>query len=219
MEEIHIANDDDDDQQSPVNDKSSSDKTFSVSSESSMAVGEIKQQPIPTKSNARICRVKVDNHNSIPNLTIKHPDQSNDNNNFDLLNDNKKFITDKKHVKVFHINRSTLPDVTTDISFLKFNISAKRKTTGTINVSHINNKQSENINGKKNNHEIKQTKSGQNPIRNNHMITGVTMNQKRVSSKPLVTQISSNVVNDTSEKLTRKQKLHVTVKRVSVNDD
>jgi hypothetical protein len=196
----------DDDCQTSSTEQSSSDDISSVVTENLLPAYEDDPQQMCSISNIRVCSVKVHNHTSLPNLKIKHPNRSDDNedNPFD---DEKKIIIDE-HVKVSHVKRSSLRSFNTEISLLRLDACSRRKSTGNVNVCRANERISQSVN---------QMISKQNTVRGHRTLTGVMVNQgsnrKEIASKPLITRLS--ISNELPFKINQ-NKLHVSVKHVSV---
>jgi len=215
MDNIFIT---DDDRHTSSNDESLSDDTSSVATETLLPVYKSDQQQIYSMINGiRVCPVKVKTDITLPNLKIKHPYQSDDNENNPFI-DEKKVIIDK-HVKVSHINRSSLHDLKTNISLLGLDEHSRRKSTSNVSVSVVNKRISKSINGNLNNGETTQMISRESTVRVSRIPTAANINQgsnqKIIASKPMVTRLSLS--NEPPVKMKKKKKSHVSVKHAPIN--
>jgi hypothetical protein len=209
MDDDSIATDDD--RQTPSNGQSSSDDISSVTTENlSITVHENNQQRMSSMSSIRVDPVKIINHSSLTNLNIKHPYQSND-------NDEKRIISDV-HVKISRINRASLHSLTIEPSLSRLDACSRRKSTGNAIVSRSNKRISQIANDDRTNQETIHVTSRQNTIRANQTPTIANIkqdsDQKVNTSKPMVTRVSFS--NELPFRMDQKE-LHVTVKHVSVN--
>lgn len=206
----------DDDRQTSSSDQSSSNDLSSMSSETLLPVHEKDQPQMSNMSNVRIRTIKVDNHTNLPNLMIKHPNRSDDNNGNDPFNDEKRIIIDK-HIKISHINRSNLRHSTTDIPPLKLEACSSGKSIDSITVSRGNQNLSKSINGNLNNQETTKITSRESTVRIIRTSTAANKNQgsnkKVIASKPLVTRIPF----DKLPLRKKKKELHVSVQHVTLN--
>jgi len=206
----------DDDRQTSSHDQGSSDDISSVATETLLPVYENDQQQISSTNSIHVSPVKVNNCSSLPNINIEHSSQSDDdeNNPFD---DEKRIIIDE-HVKVSHINRSSLDRINKDLSLLKSDASSSQKTISNVRVSRIKNINSQSINGNLNNQQITRMTSGQSAVRVSRISTAANINQssyhKLILSKPMVTRMS---ISNKRPRQMKQKELHVSVKHGSVD--
>jgi len=206
----------DENENDPFNDESSSDDISSVAIENLLPVHENDQRQISSMSNIDVSPVKVNNCSSLSNIKIKHPYQSDENEN-DPFNDEKKIIIDE-HVKVSHINRSSLCRINKDILLLTLDSCSSQRNTSNVRVYRTNNRNSQSINGNLNNRQITQMTSRESTVKVSRISTAANIQQgskqKVIVSKPMITQVSTS--NERSLQ-TKQKELRVSVKHASVD--
>jgi hypothetical protein len=200
----------------PFNDESSSDDISSVAIENLLPVYENDQRQIPSMSSIDVSPVKVNNCNSLSNIKIKHPYQSDENEN-DPFNDEKRIIIDE-HVKVSHINRSSLRRINKDTLLLRLDSCSSQRNTSNVTVYRTNNRNSQSMNGNLNNRQITQMTSRQSTVKVSRISTAANIKQgskqKVIVSKPMITRGSTS--NERSLQMKQKE-LHASVKHASVD--
>lgn len=128
--------------------------------------------------------------------------------------DSKQFIFDQ-HVKVSRVNRASLHSLNTELTFAKLSASSRRKSTGTVSVSHGNKSQSRITTG----HPADQGTQCQTPVREiptrttDHKVIDST--QKVSNSKPVIKRVS---FSELPLGMGQKDE-HVTVKHVSIKQE
>jgi hypothetical protein len=206
----------DDDRQTSSNGKSSSDDISSESTQTLSPVHENRRRPISSMSGIHVRPVKVITRNSLPNMKIKHPYRQDDT-ECDQYDDEKIIITDE-HVKVFHMKRSSLRSLNTEISLSRLNASSRRRSIGTVSVLRSNTNVSKNVIGNITNRESTQMASRLSTLRAIGTTTAASITQgsdtKLITCKPVVTRISFS--NELPFKMIQKES-KVTVKHISVN--
>ena len=205
----------DDDRQTDANDQNSSDNLSSVSSETLLPALETNQRETAQSSPTRVCSVSVDNRASLPNLTIKHPNRSDYDN--DPFNEEKRIIVDE-HVKVSHVNRATLESFTNDILQLRTKRYSSGRNIDNVTVSRGNPRVSQSTNDNLNNRQTSQITARQrSTVHVSRIPTAAKINQgykQRVSgSKPIVTRIS--LVNELPLRKIKRDMTHVSVRHTS----
>ena len=207
----------DDDRQTFSIDQDSSDNLSSASSDTLLPVPEIHPRETSQISHIRVHSVNIDDHVSLPNLALKHPNRSDDDN--DPFDDEKRIINDE-HVKVSHINRASLETLANDILQLRINRYSSRWNMNNVTVSRGNQRISHSTNGNLNNRQTSQITSRQrSTVHVSRISTAANINQgcnqKVIGSKPIVTRVS--LVNELPVRSAKKDLTHVSVRRTSGN--
>ncbi|CAF0726307.1 unnamed protein product [Rotaria sp. Silwood1] len=180
-----------DDNHTPSNGQSSSDDISSVATENLLPVYKSNQQPTIKNNIVRVSRIKIDNHNSLPNLKIKYLYRPRDNVE-NLLNSRKK-ITASEHVRISRVKYPSVPDLNTKIPLLRLDSSSRQKHPNNVNGSSPNKNITQNVNGNLINRETRKLTSRQSIVRANRTPTAAHinqgLNQKVIASKPMVTRL------------------------------
>ncbi|CAF1360957.1 unnamed protein product [Adineta steineri] len=146
------------------------------------------QKPI---SNKNIHSTQAKNRHSLPNLNIKHPYYS-INDDKDPFIDETKVIIDE-HVKISHVPRTSAHNLNTDLLVPKSDADSRRKSTDNTNVSRPN---------KTVHHTSKEDNINQD------------IDKKVTAAKSMVKRVS--LTNELPRKMSSED-VHVHVKHITVN--
>ncbi|CAF0854663.1 unnamed protein product [Adineta ricciae] len=146
------------------------------------------------------------------NALIPDPvETANEKSSIKFNDDSKQFIFDK-HVKISRVNRASLHSLNTELRFSQLSALSRRKSTGTVCVSHGNKAQSQMTTD----NSADQSTRRQTPVRNiptrttEHKVLDST--QKMSNSKTAITRVS---FSELPFGMGQKDE-HVTVKHISI---